>query len=296
MNRKLGTAAKRLAILTAALTLMALAYFHTAGAAVPQGVHSAKPSPSAGFLPAVFGEHAGLPTTPTPVPTDTSEPPTPEATATSTATSTATGTPTSTPTATPSPTATVKPTKTPTPTPTVKPSQTPQPGDEMLVYDWNQPVTIQDHGFPWDKPPLANGDWTQPTNYAQGTLYLRAQIRSQPVPQKDMKLQFCIWQYGSDLETCTAPVTVPGTSGTVVTWSQAIDKMWKKDSLPLVWSEPRDRNGVSVKNAKGDPVSDYSGWNWAGEDPNDWYPLDMRFTVVVVEKGASFSGWDNYIP
>ena len=43
------------------------------------------------------------------------------------------------------------------------------------------------------------------------------------------------------------------------------------------------------------PVSDKQGWNWNGENPDNWYPLDLRFTVVVVEKGAGFSGWDNYV-
>ena len=42
-------------------------------------------------------------------------------------------------------------------------------------------------------------------------------------------------------------------------------------------------------------MSNYNGWNWNGEDPTEWYPLDMRYTVVVVAKGATFSGWGNYI-
>jgi hypothetical protein len=142
----------------------------------------------------------------------------------------------------------------------------------------------------------ANGDWTQPINFAQGTLHLRVEIFDMPVP-KDMKLQFCFWQRlpGQDLENCTIVVPVSGKSGTVVTWSIKVGQMWKKDGNPINWASPRDRNGVSIKNSQGLPVSDYSGWEWSGEDPDDWYPLIMRFTVVVAEKGAGFSGWDNYI-
>ena len=143
--------------------------------------------------------------------------------------------------------------------------------------------------------PSANGDWTQPINFAQGTLHLRVEIFDQPVPQQ-MKLQFCFWQYNNTLENCTPLQRVSGESGTVVTWSVAVNKMGKKNGLPIDWANPRDRNGVSIKNLDGDPVSDFSGWAWSGEDPNAWYPLEMRFTVVVAEKGAGFSGWDNYIP
>ncbi len=222
--------------------------------------------------------------TPTATPTDT-----PTATASSTPTATATSTTAATATATPTPT----PTKTPKPTATA--TNTPAPGEELLVFDWNKPVTTDDHGFPWDKPPLANGDWTQPINFAQGTLYLRVEIFSQPVPQ-NMKLQFCFWQTNNTLENCTHLVAVSGASGTVVTWSEAIKDLYKKDGQPINWAGPRTRNGVSIKNSNGDPVSDFSGMAWSGENPAEWYPLDMRFTVVVVEKGAGFSGWDNYIP
>lgn len=224
--------------------------------------------------------------TPTDVPTEG-----PTATATATLKPSRTPRPTRTPRATPTPRATATPTKTPTATPT------PEPGEERLVFDWNKPVTVDDHGFPWDRPPLAsgNGNWTQPINFAEGTLHLRVEIRHQPEPQR-MRLQFCFWQYNNTLENCTALVPVSGESGTVVTWSVPVKQLWKKNGQPIDWANPRGRNGVGIMNSAGDPVSDFSGWNWSGEIPGDWYPLDMRFTVVVAEKGAGFSGWDTYIP
>lgn len=170
------------------------------------------------------------------------------------------------------------------------------PGNELLVFDWNTPVTTAHRGFPWNQPPIANGNWETPINYAQGTLYFRAEIRSQPTPQSDMKLQFCVWQFNNARETCGDLKTVPGTSGTVRTWSTTIDNMWKLNGVALDWSQPRFRNGIAIKNGAGDPVSNYNGWNWNGENPDQWYPLDLRFTVVVVEAGATFSGWDNWIP
>ncbi len=271
----------------------------TTTATLPPGTTAtATPSPTASPTATATDTPTATPTdTPTATPTDT-----PTATPTDTPTATPTDTPTATPTDTPTATSTLttatktpKPTKTPKATATA--TNTPAPGEELLVFDWNRPVTTDDHGFPWDKPPMpgANGDWTQPINFAQGTLHLRVEIFDQPMPQ-DMKLQFCFWQNNNTLENCTHLVAVSGKKGTVVTWSEPIKDLYKKDGLPLIWSSPRTRNGVSIKNSKGQPVSDYTGMAWSGEDPDAWYPLNMRFTVVVVEKGAGFSGWEHYIP
>jgi hypothetical protein len=167
---------------------------------------------------------------------------------------------------------------------------------ELLVYELNRPITQKDRGFPKDMPPraAANGDWTKPVNFAEGTLHFRVHIRKQPVPQ-NMKLQFCAWQYSYTLETCSKPQPVRGTSGTVVTWSQSIPSMWKLNGRPLDWKNPRQRYGMVVKNSRGKPVSSVKGWNWNGENPNHWYPLDLHFTVVVVAKGATFGGWGRYV-
>lgn len=250
--------------------------------------------------------------TTTATPTDTATPTT-TSTPTDTATPTATATPTETPTDTATPTATATdgpqedtptptttatatetPTVTATPTETATPTVTPTlpPGEELLVFDWNRPVTKDHSGFAIDNPPLANGNWTTPINFAQGTLYFRAEIRSQPKPQADMRLGFCFWQ--GEAENCNGS-KVPGYEGTVVTWSVPVADLWKKNGLAVNWAGPRKRNGFAVRNKNNLPVSDNQGWNWNGENPNDWYPLDLRFTVVVVEKGAGFSGWDNYI-
>ncbi|UHD17107.1 PKD domain-containing protein [Thiocapsa bogorovii] len=165
---------------------------------------------------------------------------------------------------------------------------------ELKVFEINRLVTTDDRGFPWDQPPAeaANGDWTTPINYAEGTLHMRAEIRGQPVAQA-MKLQFCMWQYELTLETCTSTQNVPGTSGTVATWSSYIPTMFKKDGNPMDWENPRQRYGLAIKNSDGLPVSDFLDWNWNGEDPDDWYPLDIRFTVVAVPPGETFGGWTN---
>ena len=163
---------------------------------------------------------------------------------------------------------------------------------ELKIFDWNKAVQKKDRGFPWDRTPSYNYNWVSPVNYAGGTIHFRAQVRSMPRPEP-MKLQFCFWQFNNSRETCSRAQQL--TVGQTVTWSQPLNGMWQKNNRALDWTKPRDRNGVAIKNVKGKPVSNYSGGNWNGENPDHWYPLNMRFTVVVVAQGKTFSGWGNYI-
>ncbi len=166
------------------------------------------------------------------------------------------------------------------------------PADELLAFDWNGPITEAHHGIPAPEPlPGANGDWTQPVNYAQGTIYLRVEVRSQPQPQS-MRLQICWWQSGR--ETCTRAGRITGQPGAVTTWSQSVPRLWSANDVPVDWTKPRS-NGIVIKDAQGHMVSDYGDWNWGGHDPAAWFPLDIRFTAVVVEPGGTFSGWERYI-
>ena len=133
--------------------------------------------------------------------------------------------------------------------------------NELLVFEVNRKVTTKDRGFSRNDPPRkeANGNWRTPVHYAEGTLYYRVEIRKQPQPQ-NMRLQFCVWQDNFRGENCGSQKDVKGSSGTVVTWSQSVNSMWKKGGKSIDWSRPRQRYGIAIKNAKGKPVSDYNGW------------------------------------
>ncbi len=181
------------------------------------------------------------------------------------------------------------------PTADVVAAATVNASSQLLVFEVNRNVTKADRGFPRNDPPRpeANGNWRTPVNYAEGTIYYRVEIRRQPTPQ-NMKLQFCIWQDNFHLESCGIQKAVYGNASTVVAWSQTIPSMWKKGGRSIDWSRPRQRYGLAIKNAAGKPISDYNGWRWNGANPDQWYPLDMYFTVVVVPKGAQFNGWQNY--
>ena len=167
----------------------------------------------------------------------------------------------------------------------------------IIAFEVDRLVTRSDRGFPWRQPPraFANGDWTTPIDYAGGSLHFRAEIKGggQPLPKR-MRLQFCVWQDNLTKETCGSMKTIVGNPGNVVEWSDEISRMWKKDGVPIDWSRARQRYGIAIKNMDGNPVSDFSGWNWFGEDPDEWYPLDLRFTVRAVPAGEVFGGWGEY--
>lgn len=176
-------------------------------------------------------------------------------------------------------------------TPTDEPPP-PPPGGEMLIYDWNKPVTIAEGGFAMDKTSeYLSQNWVSPVNYADGRLYFRVRIYSIPQNQPDMKLGFCFWQ--GDRENCRGN-DVPGVPGTVETWDFALHDMWKKGGKEVDWTAPRKKMGFSVRDGQNDPVSNKTSTDWGGNDPNHWYPMNIRFQVVLVPHGQSFSGWQNY--
>jgi hypothetical protein len=118
-----------------------------------------------------------------------------------------------------------------------------------------------------------------------------------------MKFNYCIWQKdlvtGNNfgLEECVhLSQSLVGNVGNELTWSENVNSMAQISDDPLDWTRARHAYGIAIKNTAGNPISDFVvGWDWFGEDPDEWYPLDVRFTVVVVPNGQTFSGWGNYI-
>jgi hypothetical protein len=181
------------------------------------------------------------------------------------------------------------------------PTNLPSPTNrEIVIFDVDRVVTKKERGFPRIIPPWpqANGDWTKPVDFAHGTLYLRVEIRKMP-SKKSMIIKFLAYQdkttreQGSRRRLIDGPA--PGGAPVVVEWIQAVDKMWMTNSnMPIDWSKQRSMMQITFMRPDGKPVSDYMGWKWNGENPDEWYPMDVRFTAVVVAKGQTFSGWARY--
>ena len=172
--------------------------------------------------------------------------------------------------------------------------------DEILVFNRGTlatPFSVERKlsGFVEDKPPtgVANANWVtgQYAGFADGTLYYRARIIGIPKNQPGMKLGFCFWENKFVNEECRGQV-IDGIPGTELTWEHKLDDMWVKS--PINWANPRTKHGIVVRNQTNKPVSAKKGWNWNGENPDDWYPMQIHYTVVLVKDGGTFSGWENY--
>ncbi len=184
---------------------------------------------------------------------------------------------------------------------TVEPAQAGNgTADEILVFNRGTKstpfaVTQTLSGFVMDQPPkgAANANWVtgQYAGFAGGTLYYRARIISIPKNQPGMKLGFCFWENKFVNEECRGQV-LNGAPGTEMTWSHKLSDMWVKK--PINWANPRTKHGFIVRNARNKPVSAKKGWNWNGENPANWYPMNVHYTVVLVKAGGTFDGWQNY--
>jgi hypothetical protein len=168
-------------------------------------------------------------------------------------------------------------------------------GQEMLVFEWDGPVTKkEDGGLAKYVPPTVNGDWTVPPYFYEGEFHMYVKIRHMPVA-KEMNLQYCLWQ--KDLkgpEQCTELGYLIGNDGATLTWSELVQTMWSKADRPKIdWAQDRYRDGIIIKTKGKLPV--LASHDWSGQIPDEWFPLDWHVMVVVVEKGKAFSGWDNYL-
>lgn len=180
------------------------------------------------------------------------------------------------------------------------PPPPPPPGgtNEIRIFHFDDTVTASGYsGFVMDKTSqYLEQNWVSPVDFAGGRVYTRAEIISIPKNQPDMKLGWCFWQRDPNknlLENCKGN-NVAGVPGTVETWSYALNDMWKKGGKAVDYSQPRLKMGFIIRDGDNDPVSLKTSDNWGGNDPNDWYPMRVKYTVVLVAKGATFSGWQNY--
>lgn len=169
---------------------------------------------------------------------------------------------------------------------------------EMMIFDWNKPVTIGYSGFAQYKPlvnypQIPNGNWVSPINYTQGTLYIRARVISIPKDQPQMKLGFCFWQQGPYGEECTRNYALAGRAGSEGRWSQPFNKMAKIGGKEINWTQRRWKEGFVIRGPRG-PVSNKLNFRWNGENPLDWYPMNIHYTIVLVAPGGGAPDWTRY--
>jgi hypothetical protein len=173
--------------------------------------------------------------------------------------------------------------------------------EEHLMWDLNRPVTKADNGFPWSYSPPNNTNWKSPVDYYNGMVQYRMEIKSCAGSGQDVCIQLCFHQDNLSKEACGSGKSFKTfTSGEpiIITWSQKLSSWWNKSGGAIDWTRARQRVMLAIKKGTGTggtPISNICcGWNWAGLDPDQIYPIDMRFTAVGVSNGGTFSGWSNW--
>ncbi len=179
--------------------------------------------------------------------------------------------------------------------------------EEFLVYDAikTNKLSSPDSGFIFfDYRGTAPDNWESPVDYSNGSFEIRYEIIDVPTDIA-FNLNVCIWQYiGTEtgkwdsLETCTQQQLFPGGS-TIIEQSTPVSQWYKKDGLPLNWSDPAGFNsmGVALYNAAGCVVTgfDVSPATSCWEDAPNYLNMKLRIIIVAVSNGGTFSGWNNYV-
>lgn len=176
-------------------------------------------------------------------------------------------------------------------------------GSEALVFDWNKIMTKPGRYIegitkwqPDNQPVRVNTDWTRPPHYARGTYHVRVLIRKM-AKHDDFKFIFNHWQIidGKHAEaTMMPPELAFQYRGTPIarTFEYPVEKVnsvhlkLPQQFVAFDWSKPRDLVGFFPPAFPTTPDS--------GRLDPAAFPVDIRFTVVVVAPGAKFSGWSNY--
>ncbi len=130
-------------------------------------------------------------------------------------------------------------------------------------------------------------DWTAPTDYAHGVVWLRIQVSEKPA-QTALRLQPCLEQAAAQggMRSC-APAQMFSDTGTYA-WSVPLSQ-W---APALSWAARPARILVILQDAYGVPV-DPGGTGWAGNPyASLYYPMKARFSAAVVSAGGAFPGWD----
>jgi hypothetical protein len=181
----------------------------------------------------------------------------------------------------------------PDPPPDPDPDPTPINKSELLIFDWNgntragkvqiTECTALGHEYICERgchPVRAAFDWTKPINFAQGTLYIRYEIKSACASHKTLKLIFNNWQYvvpgivnnsGEEYlpNSHQKPIRIaPGVKGQ---FSLPVASLTPyKAAGPIDWSKPITRRGWCLRPRQGLRMSNQrlsiSGIPWL------WWP------------------------
>ncbi|MBN1951777.1 MAG: hypothetical protein JW801_11290 [Bacteroidales bacterium] len=170
---------------------------------------------------------------------------------------------------------------------------------EFLIRDEVHTYTDADCGFYWwyDMSSYPE-NWVSPVDYWNGTIQLRVEILSQPT-NTPAKFSFILWDAcsGATGELAGMHTLVGSGSPRVGTSSQRFSDYYTVNGgIDMSNAGVVSKMAVDVRTESGTSIScpawGYPDYPWSARA--NWFPMQVRFTVVAVASGAGFSGWGNY--
>jgi hypothetical protein len=160
----------------------------------------------------------------------------------------------------------------------------------------------------WSFKPDATmpSNWKSPENYFDGKIYTRYEVLS-VATNVPFGLQFDLFQWKNpehtiEGELCEDVRWMNNGAGTVVESSSTPSAWWSFNG-GVDFSKINDLQSLSITIWCNDPQAPVSKAFQGGDDAGiawskrfNWFPVEVRVTVIAVSYGSTFSGWENYVP
>ena len=151
----------------------------------------------------------------------------------------------------------------------------------------------------FDVPNRIPANLAFPVNYAGGTLYQRLEVRNKPsgfpVQYQHCLLQNALSFNGVNVSSASAcsdanglTLTAPG----IYEHVQPLPSLLRAGAFN--WRQPASQQLLIVKDRRGVPVDNRYGFEgawYASPIFSLYYPMQIRYTAVIVPPGGAFTGW-----
>lgn len=138
-------------------------------------------------------------------------------------------------------------------------------------------------------PPSLTGDIS---NFASGTIYQRVQVVSKP-SDNAVNYQVCLVN-GDDISVGPACSTLGSlTFSSSGTYESQVAVTSLSNYANVNWERGLTEVMLVLKDADGNSLDDRYSYRSGVEAPdlNQYYPMEVRYTAILVPEGSSFPGW-----
>jgi hypothetical protein len=165
---------------------------------------------------------------------------------------------------------------------------------QLLVLDVTYTHNTETMAFSYFELPAGlPSDLTSSVSYATGRFYERLEVLSKP-SDRQVSYQLCFFQdeHTSDNHACVSQSGLRFTAVGVYEHDQTMESIWQYGVID--WGRALLDLMLVVKDGGGNPVDTRYGFDggWDGSpDLGLYYPMEVRYTAVIVPPGGTFEGW-----